>query len=140
VCIAPFHCNSWQDPAKTAAADPEAASPEPAADDAPGPATGDLAATEASLIWRHARENGRYEYVSPGSGGKVAFGLKTGEGRAVLTIFGESREAADSDAAMLGVVAGTTFTYDETETAIACKARAIGYLAYVAAMPSGVAA
>jgi hypothetical protein len=101
----------------------------------PAPARGDLAATEASLIWRHARENGRHNYVSPGSDGRVAYHLRCEGGRAVLSVFGQTREAADSDAAMLSTVAGTVFSYDYTE-ALAAGAAA----AYVAAMPNEVAA
>ena len=99
----------------------------------PEPARGDLSATEASMVWRHALEGGRYDYTSPGSNGNVAYTVLIEGGRIVLRVFGETRDAADVDADMLAIIAGVTFSYDETETGSAnCAA------AYVAAYP-GVA-
>lgn len=72
------------------------------------PDTGNLAVTELSLVWRHAKDSGRYEYACPGTGGKIAYTLAGANGVWVLSAVGATPEDLEADAAKLAIIAGLT--------------------------------
>jgi len=98
-----------------------------------------LAPMELSLIWRRAKDSGRYEYNSPGSGGKIVYTLAGANGTWVLHGVGLTSAALMADAERLAIVAGLRTETDVIDSGIIPGALAVRFSEVDACAPENIA-